>query len=87
MEKDCDSRGFSLRIADRKRKTNLLRIPFQQTTRIHSAPLSSYERRRSVREYVEKMLYAKVESKAIDASGIPLYLKGPYSLEQWAIFG
>lgn len=76
MEKDCDSRGFSLRIADRKRKTNLLRIPFQQTTRIHSAPLSSYERRRSVREYVEKMLYAKVESKAIDASGIPLYLRG-----------
>ena len=87
MEKDCDSRGFSLRIADRKRKTNLLRIPFQQTTRIHSAPLSNYERRRSVREYVEKMLYAKVESKAIDASGIPLYLRGLYSLEQWAIFG
>ena len=87
MEKDCDSRGFSLRIADRKRKTNLLRIPFQQTTRIHSAPLSSYERRQSVREYVEKMLYAKVENKAIDASRIPLYLRGLYSLEQWAIFG
>lgn len=29
-----------------------------------------------MREYVEKMLYAKVESKAIDASGIPLYLRG-----------
>lgn len=40
-----------------------------------------------MRKYVEKMLYAKVESKAIDASGIPLYLRGLYSLEQWAIFG
>ncbi len=40
-----------------------------------------------MREYVEKMLYAKVESKAIDASGIPLYLRELYSLEQWAIFG
>ncbi len=40
-----------------------------------------------MQEYVEKMLYAKVESKAIDASGIPLYLRGLYSLEQWAIFG
>lgn len=40
-----------------------------------------------MREYVEKTLRAKVEDKSIDASRIPLYLRGLYSLELWAIFG
>ena len=40
-----------------------------------------------MREYLEKMLHTEVESAQIDASRIPLYLKGLYSMERWAAFG
>lgn len=40
-----------------------------------------------MREYVEKMLHTKIESKPVDASGLPLYLRGLYSLERWIVFG
>lgn len=39
-----------------------------------------------MREYVEKMLHTRVDSMPIDASKLPLYLKGLYSLERWTAF-
>lgn len=40
-----------------------------------------------MREYLEKMLHTEVEPAQVDASGIPLYLRGLYSLERWTAFG
>lgn len=40
-----------------------------------------------MRDYVEKTLHAKIESKPVEASELPLYLRGLYSLEQWTAFG
>lgn len=40
-----------------------------------------------MRDYVEKALHAGIESLPIDGMGLPLYLKGLYSLEQWTVFG
>lgn len=40
-----------------------------------------------MRGYVEKTLHTKVESKPVEASELPLYLRGLYSLEQWTAFG
>lgn len=40
-----------------------------------------------MREYVEKMLHTKIERKSIDGPGLPLYLRGLYSLERWTAFG
>ena len=47
----------------------------------------SYIRRRSMREYVEKTLHTRVDCEPVDASGLPLYLRGLYSLERWTAFG
>ena len=40
-----------------------------------------------MRDYVEKTLHTKIESKPVEASELPLYLRGLYSLEQWTAFG
>ncbi|WP_417757755.1 MULTISPECIES: hypothetical protein [Coriobacteriia] len=40
-----------------------------------------------MRDYVEKTLHTKVESKPVEVSALPLYLRGLYSLEQWTAFG
>ena len=40
-----------------------------------------------MREYVEKTLHTRVDREAVDASGLPLYLRGLYSLERWTAFG
>lgn len=40
-----------------------------------------------MREYVEKMLHTRVDCEPVDASGLPLYLRGLYSLERWTAFG
>lgn len=40
-----------------------------------------------MREFVEKMLHSRVEREPIDVSGLPLYLRGLYSLERWTAFG
>lgn len=40
-----------------------------------------------MREYVEKMLHARVERETVDVSGLPLYLRGLYSFERWTAFG
>lgn len=40
-----------------------------------------------MREFVEKMLHSRVEREPIDVSGLPLYLRGLYSLERWTTFG
>ncbi len=40
-----------------------------------------------MREFVEKMLHSKVEREPVDVSGLPLYLRGLYSLERWTAFG
>ena len=40
-----------------------------------------------MREFVEKMLHAKVECESVDVSGLPLYLRGLYSFERWTAFG
>lgn len=40
-----------------------------------------------MREFVEKMLHAKVECEPVDVSGLPLYLRGLYSFERWTAFG
>lgn len=37
-----------------------------------------------MREYAAKALRTEVESVQIDASEIPLYLRGLYSPERWA---
>lgn len=34
-----------------------------------------------MREYVEKTLHTRIDREAVDASGLPLYLRGLYSLE------
>ena len=47
----------------------------------------SYMRRQSMREYVEKALHTRVDCEPADASGLPLYLRGLYSLERWTAFG
>lgn len=40
-----------------------------------------------MREYVEKMLHTRVDCEPVDVSGLPLYLRGLYSLERWTAFG
>lgn len=40
-----------------------------------------------MREYVEKALHTRVDCEPVDASGLPLYLRGLYSLERWTAFG
>ena len=40
-----------------------------------------------MREYVEKMLHTRVELEPGAISGLPLYLRGLYSLERWTVFG
>ena len=40
-----------------------------------------------MREHVEKMLHARVELEPVVVSGLPLYLRGLYSLERWTVFG
>ena len=40
-----------------------------------------------MREYVEKALHTKVDREPVDVSGLPLYLRGLYSLERWTAFG
>ena len=40
-----------------------------------------------MREFVEKMLHTRVEREPVDVSGLPLYLRGLYSLERWTAFG
>ena len=40
-----------------------------------------------MRDYVEKTFHTKIESKPVEASELPLYLRGLYSLEQWPTFG
>lgn len=40
-----------------------------------------------MREFVEKMLHTRVEREHVDVSGLPLYLRGLYSLERWTAFG
>lgn len=40
-----------------------------------------------MREFVEKMLHSRVECEPIDVSGLPLYLRGLYTLERWTAFG
>lgn len=40
-----------------------------------------------MREYVEKALHTRVDREPVDASGLPLYLRGLYSLERWTAFG
>lgn len=40
-----------------------------------------------MREYVEKTLHTRVDCEPVDASGLPLYLRGLYSLERWTAFG
>lgn len=40
-----------------------------------------------MREYLEKMLHTKVESQSIDASRLPLFLRGLYPLEEWTAYG
>ena len=35
-----------------------------------------------MREYVEKTLHTRVDCEPVDASGLPLYLRGLYSLER-----
>lgn len=40
-----------------------------------------------MREYVEKTLRTRVDCEPVDASGLPLYLRGLYSLERWTAFG
>ena len=40
-----------------------------------------------MRGYVEKTLHTKVESEPVEASELPLYLRGLYSLERWTAFG
>lgn len=40
-----------------------------------------------MREFVEKMLHSRVKREPIDVSGLPLYLRGLYSLERWTAFG
>ena len=40
-----------------------------------------------MREYVEKALHTRGECEPVDASGLPLYLRGLYSLERWTAFG
>lgn len=40
-----------------------------------------------MREYVEKMLHMRVDCEPVDVSGLPLYLRGLYSLERWTAFG
>ena len=40
-----------------------------------------------MREYVEKTLHTRVYCEPVDASGLPLYLRGLYSLERWTAFG
>lgn len=40
-----------------------------------------------MREYVEKTLHTRVDCEPFDASGLPLYLRGLYSLERWTAFG
>ena len=32
-----------------------------------------------MREYVEKTLHTRIDREAVDASGLPLYLRGLYS--------
>ena len=39
-----------------------------------------------MREYVEKTLHTRVDREPVDASGLPLYLRGLYSLERWTAF-
>ena len=33
------------------------------------------------------MLHTRVEREPVTISGLPLYLRGPYSLERWTVFG
>lgn len=40
-----------------------------------------------MRGYVEKALHTKVEGEPVEASELPLYLRGLYSLERWTAFG
>ena len=40
-----------------------------------------------MRGYVEKTLHTKVEGEPVEASELPLYLRGLYSLERWTAFG
>lgn len=40
-----------------------------------------------MREYVEKTLHTRVDREPVDASRLPLYLRGLYSLERWTAFG
>ena len=40
-----------------------------------------------MREYVEKILHTRVELEPGAISGLPLYLRGLYSLERWTVFG
>ena len=40
-----------------------------------------------MRKYVEKTLHTRVDREPVDASGLPLYLRGLYSLERWTAFG
>lgn len=40
-----------------------------------------------MREFVEKMLHTRVERELVDVTGLPLYLRGLYSLERWTAFG
>ena len=40
-----------------------------------------------MRDYVEKTLHTKVESKPVKLSALPLNLLGQYTLEQWTAFG
>ena len=40
-----------------------------------------------MREYVEKTLHTRVDCEPVDVSGLPLYLRGLYSLERWTVLG
>lgn len=40
-----------------------------------------------MRESVEKTLHTRVDCEPVDTSGLPLYLRGLYSLERWTAFG
>ena len=40
-----------------------------------------------MRDFVEKTLHTRVELEPVDISGLPLYLRGLYSFEQWSAFG
>ena len=39
-----------------------------------------------MREYVEKTLHTRVDCEPVDASGLPLYLRGLYSLERCDLY-